>query len=257
MPTVRYTEGPPPAPLAEYVRDVWTWSSDADHPEASFTLPPDPCLSLAVVAAGPHASLRVTGPHLRPLDVLAGAGAEIHGVRFRLGAVRPLLRLAPSEWPDRNEDARSHLPELARLVYEHADVDDARDALLDSLAERASGAALPDELVRRAVVRVESARGDVGIGDLAQVLGVSARTLQRRFRAETGLAPKPYARVRRFLLAAANVLRTEPEAWGRVAAEHGYADQAHFARECAALTGVPPTAFAERMLHIEHVDVRP
>ena len=256
MPTVRYAEQPPPAALAPFVRDVWAWSTAPDHPDDSFTLPPDPCLSLVLIAAGPSAWLRITGPHLRPLVVLAGAGAEIRGVRLRLGAVRPLLGLDPPAWPDRNDDARHHLPDLAGLVYPHG-VDRALALLVDALSARAASASPPDALVREAVAVVESTRGEVRVDDLSRELCVSVRTLQRRFRAETGLAPKAYARVRRFLLAAANVLRAEPEAWGRVAAEHGYADQAHFARECAALTGVPPTVFAERMLHIEHIDVKP
>lgn len=257
MPTVVYAERPPPASLSPYVRDVWTWSATQDHPEERFTLPPDPCLSLVVVCFGPHLSLRITGPHLRPLEVPAGAGSEVRGVRLHPGAARPLLGLDPTAWPDRNDASGPYLPNLAALVSVYHDPNAALAALVDALAEQVGRASPPDALVRAVVVRVESTRGEVRIGDLAADLGVSMRTLQRRFRAETGLTPKAYARVRRFLLASENVLRAEPDAWGRVAADHGYADQAHFARECAALTGVSPTVFAERMLHIEHVDVRP
>ncbi|MEL6615801.1 MAG: DUF6597 domain-containing transcriptional factor, partial [Bacteroidota bacterium] len=112
MPTIVYAERPPPALLAPYVRDVWTWTAAADHPGRTFTLPPDPCLSLVLIAAGPTTLVRITGPHLRPMEVPVGAGADLRGVRLHPGGVRPLLGLDPVLWPDRNNDGRAHLPKV-------------------------------------------------------------------------------------------------------------------------------------------------
>ena len=52
--------------------------------------------------------------------------------------------------------------------------------------------------------------------------------------------PKVAARLVRFEAARAR-LGSVP--LGRLAAEHGYADQAHLAREFTALAGAPPTRF--------------
>ena len=131
------------------------------------------------------------------------------------------------------------------------------NVLLDALEDLVSNLPAPSKLIRRAVSIIEKTKGDMRIDDLAQSLGVSQRTLQRKFLAATGLPPKTYARIRRFLLAAAEyVLREDPEAWGRIAVEYWFADQAHFIRECTDLTGVPPTTFAAWMRGIEHVDVQ-
>ena len=54
------------------------------------------------------------------------------------------------------------------------------------------------------------------------------------------MPPKTAARLIRFEAARAR-LGTVPLA--RLAAEHGFADQAHLAREFRALGGAPPTAF--------------
>ena len=54
------------------------------------------------------------------------------------------------------------------------------------------------------------------------------------------MSPKVAARLVRFE-AARRRLGTVPLA--RLAAEHGFADQAHLAREFRALGGAPPTAF--------------
>ena len=77
----------------------------------------------------------------------------------------------------------------------------------------------------------------VRIDRLADELGFSERQLRRRFDDAVGYGPKTLQRVlrlRRFL--------TSPGAGIAVAAiDAGYADQAHLARECRALTGLAPS----------------
>ncbi|MEO0557611.1 MAG: helix-turn-helix domain-containing protein [Bacteroidota bacterium] len=254
---IQYAEHPPPDVLAETVRDLWSFTaSDAVKP-GTFTLPPDPCTSLAVVQMGPRVGLRIVGPHLEPLNVPVGPGSRVRGVRFLPDAAGRVLGIDPSAWPDRNEAAETVVPELAERVCASSTVDAGREALLDALAERVRYAPPPDALVRASLETIEALRGELRVSELATDLAVSPRTLQRRFRAATGLSPKRYARVRRFLMAVSNVIRDDPDPWGRVAAEFGYADQAHFVRECVALTGMPPTGFADRMAPIQHIDVRP
>ncbi|MFR9801305.1 helix-turn-helix domain-containing protein [Pseudonocardia sp. RS010] len=97
-------------------------------------------------------------------------------------------------------------------------------------------------LVRRA--------GGVGIAELAAGTGWSRRHLLDRFRAQVGLAPKTAARVLRFERAAGLVVGGGPfgtpgprQDLASVAAECGYADQAHLTREFRALAGVTPTAY--------------
>jgi len=254
---IRYAEHLPPDALVGVVRDLWSFTASDALVPGLFTLPPDPCLSLAVVWMGPQIGLQLVGPHLKPLDVPIGPGSEVRGVRFHPHAAGAVLGLDPREWPDRNESADSVAPNLSAVVRASPTVDAGRDALLHALVKRVASAPPSDALARQAVDAIEVLRGELRVTELAADLGVSLRTLQRRFRAATGLSPKRYARVRRFLLAAGNVIREDPEAWGRVAAEYGYADQAHFIRECIALTGLPPTAFADQMAPIQHIDVRP
>jgi AraC-like DNA-binding protein len=69
--------------------------------------------------------------------------------------------------------------------------------------------------------------------------GLSARTLQRRCHARFGYGPQHLARVLRLQRALA--LRRTGRAWAVVAADAGYVDQPHLARECRALTGRAPT----------------
>jgi AraC-like DNA-binding protein len=73
-----------------------------------------------------------------------------------------------------------------------------------------------------------------------QASGLSHRHLIAHFRDATGLAPKQHARVLRLQLALAALQAPAPQPAG-IAADAGFADQAHFTREFRALTGVTPT----------------
>ena len=96
----------------------------------------------------------------------------------------------------------------------------------------------PDTL--RAWALLEASGGRMRVDALAAALGCSRRHLVNRFSADIGAPPKLAARLIRFE-AARRRLGSAPLA--RVAADCGFADQAHLAREFSALAGVPPTAF--------------
>lgn len=84
-------------------------------------------------------------------------------------------------------------------------------------------------------------RGAVPIRTLADTVGYSDRRLATLFDAEIGLTPKTAARVIRFDRARRAVQTAAPGSLGRIAAEHGYADQSHFVRDFVAFTGRSPT----------------
>jgi len=107
--------------------------------------------------------------------------------------------------------------------------------------------------------RLRASHGAVSVADLAAETGYSARHLNGLFRAEVGLAPKAAGRVFRFdhakrLLAAACPALPLAD----LAAECGYYDQAHLAREFRDLAGCPPTQWlAEEFRFVQGTPARP
>lgn len=104
----------------------------------------------------------------------------------------------------------------------------------------------PDPEVGWAWSRLVRTGGRVGVAELAAGTGWSRRHLQDRFSAQVGLAPKTAARVLRFQRAADRLLRPVGPAGLRiadVAAETGFADQAHLAREFRDLAGCTASTF--------------
>ena len=103
--------------------------------------------------------------------------------------------------------------------------------------------------------------GSVRVADLAAGTGWSGRHLASRFRAEIGLTPKAAARVIRFDRARKLLVSRLGGANGGdgggcgladLAADTGYFDQAHLAREFRALAGVPPSQWlAEEFRNVQ------
>jgi AraC-like DNA-binding protein len=96
---------------------------------------------------------------------------------------------------------------------------------------------------------VERAQGDRAIkraDDLARVAGLSVRSLHRAFERYVGVGPKWVIRRARVHEAAERVAAGESVAWGGLAHELGYHDQAHLIRDFKAQIGVTPAAYARR-----------
>lgn len=118
--------------------------------------------------------------------------------------------------------------------------------VLSTTAELPSGAK-PE--AAEAFRRLAAMHGLVDVATLADEVGWSRRHLTARFSAEYGLGPKAMARVLRFERARWMIVQPDHPSLATVAAECGYADQAHMTREWHALAGSSPAAWlAEEQL---------
>ncbi len=105
----------------------------------------------------------------------------------------------------------------------------------------------PSREITFAYGALSRSRGTMPISRLAGEIGWSRKHFGRRFAAEIGLAPKMVARIMRFQNACRLSSRDLPGGWAEIAAEAGYADQAHLVREFSDLADEPPGAWARRM----------
>jgi AraC-like DNA-binding protein len=188
-------------------------------------------IQLALTPLGARALLGM------PAAELAGIDVEAADVLGRLaGEVRERVLSAP-DWAGRFAVLEEFLAGRVR-------------------AAQAPGGPAPRPEVSYAWDRLRRSRGTVSVTDLAAETGWSARHLGAQFQAETGLSPKAGARVIRFDLARRRLLRRQ-DAGGRVvladlAAECGYYDQAHLARDFRDLAGCPPSVlFAEEFRNVQ------
>jgi len=94
--------------------------------------------------------------------------------------------------------------------------------------------------VREAWRLIRRGGGRTPVVGIASDVGWSTRHLEQRFRSEFGITPKAAVRITRFERSV-DATRDPRRRLADVAAECGYADQAHLAREWRDLAGLPPS----------------
>jgi AraC-like DNA-binding protein len=189
-------------------------------------------------AAGRYATL-LGGLHLSPA-MIAHDGAQ-SGVQVALHPLgcRALLGLPAGELAATDVDAADVLGPVATELQDRvraAGTWPQRFAAVDAVLRRRARATAVAPEVARAWDRLLGAHGAVPVSELAADVGWSARHLTQRFRTETGLGPKAAARVMRFDHARRR-LSSPAVSLADLAADTGYFDQAHLAREFRSLAG--------------------
>ena len=181
---------------------------------------------------------------------LAGLG-WVFGVAFRPGGFRPFLGAPVSDLTDRSVPAADifgpGVPETA--MTSAADGLERRD-----IVERFLLARLPPrdplaEEVAAIVARIADEPGITRVDVLARRLATSARRLQRLFADYVGVGPKWVIRRYRLHEITERMATGARIDWARLAADLGYADQAHLSRDFTAIVSETPTRYAQRYPH--------
>jgi AraC-like DNA-binding protein len=241
-----YREYPPPAVLGPAVSCLWLRVVPAGEARQAPVLP-DGCADLIWQSGR---GVFVAGPDTGPVPSSVPPGTVFAGVRLRPGAGGPALGLPLSALLDQRVDAGDLAGEtaagpgldLARLLPGGLTPDEAMRALA-GIIRRMVVAGPPDPLVIETARRLGSPSARVR--RMAADLGVSERQLNRRCRAAVGYGPATLRRVLRFRHFVSGIDRAGASAdLARLAAEAGYADQAHLTRESTRLGGLPPAALA-------------
>jgi AraC-like DNA-binding protein len=233
-----YTEWAAPAALRDAVACLWTRVITEGAERIALVLP-DGCTDLIwEQGRGAH----VAGPDTGPVPASIAAGTVIIGVRFRPAAGGPALGVPLSELRDQRVDLADLRPADARRLSAGLDPATAVSRALDVTAALADDGP-PDRAVTWAarLLRDPQARTE----DVAAEVGLSLRQLRRRCHAAVGYGPKTLQRVLRFRRFVSRLdARPEVLDLAALAAETGYADQAHLTKECARLSGLTPAALA-------------
>jgi AraC-like DNA-binding protein len=259
-----YRERAAPAGLEQLVTCLW-----ARPPGQARTVLviPDGCVDLIWLS---HGELVVAGPDRGPVEHEQPGGVGFAGIRLRPGVAGATIGANVSAIADQLVPAgdlwgRAARPLVDRL-HRAAGVAAQLDVLTAAVAERGDGCRVDAEV---AAVAADLAAGDARVAAAVRATGVSARQMRRRFLAQVGYGPKTLERImrlQRFLDAArrsgvhtrghktstasgaagpsvgrgARPLAGAAPGLADLAAEAGYADQAHLTRECRALTDRTP-----------------
>jgi len=238
-----YREWQAPAALRHAVSCLWAQvTTDAGDREGLVL--PDACSDL-IWEQGRGAY--VAGPDTGPVPTRMPAGSVMLGVRFRPTAGGPVLGVPLSELRDQRVDLTDVRPSDAVRLPGTLDVGTAVVRVLDVAGALVADAS-PDPAASHAARLLRDPRARVE--DAAAAVGLSVRQLRRRCDAAVGYGPKTLHRILRFRrfvdrIDAGPVDGLAPDL-AAIAAEAGYADQAHLTRECRELAGLTPVALARQ-----------
>lgn len=242
----RHWYADPGPELAPFVSRYWfvAWDLQGQPPYRQLIVP-EPNVHLSFVNDAPAGVHGVARGHV--FRVLEGTG-RVFGVAFRPGCFRPILGSAVSTITDRSVAADDV---FGADVPQRAMADAADEAEMLRIVEDFLRRKLPPpdptaERVAAIVARIAAEPDITKVETLADRLGTSVRRLQRSFAEYVGVSPKWV--IRRYRLHEVNRRLESGVAldWSRLAAELGYADQAHFTRDFRAMIREPPTQYAQR-----------
>lgn len=239
MSVPHYDFRPATGRFADLAEGVWHLRSDA---LGSQVIAPDGRCEIIVHIGAPPVEHRADGfstrqpaaflygPLTRVMRIEQDADMEVFAVRLHPWATGAFTA-QPSRWRDR-------LVEMSELGLEIAAGD--FDRFAEAAASALAGLDLPEAAgtVRDAVAGMESGSLDT-LDAASEAAGITLRTLDRRFERATGLTAAMYLRLARFHRGRA-AIKSGAERLSDVAAEAGYADQAHMTRDFRRFAGETP-----------------
>ncbi len=235
----------PSAELGFFVEHYWIveWdlTGQADHQQESL---PHPSVHVAVESGRVEVVGVVEGRFVR---VLHGVG-RVFGIKFWPGGFYPFFGGPVSELTNRVAPLSDVFGEAGK-VFGKAVTADANDERNVELAEELLRARRParDEnvvVVREIVDQIAADPGITKVDDLAPVVDMSKRTLQRLFRRYVGVSAKWVIQRYRLHEAIEEIGRGHPVDWARLAIDLGYFDQAHFIKDFKRFAGRTPHEYA-------------
>lgn len=259
---MQYAEHACAQALTPYLERYWSFTLDAhDPPSVDHVVLPHGGCNITLIEPRDLGAPWVTlqGPNSAALQLPIGQGVRYRGVRVRAGALKALLGLTQTmDWPSRHpqplqlwhpalaqhwQSALVQAPDLAAFAH-HADA-----ALLGLPRLR------PDPVVQAIVAELDTAAEPARLARLLAAFSVGERQARRRFVAQVGLTPKVYARLRRIRRVCVDLARESALPGAELAASHGYADQAHLARDIRAVFGRSSTLLQHYLRQIQHHNV--
>ena len=222
--------------LVPFVERLWWSQADVVH-EVETILPTGRGQLIVDLRAAVGGAV-VQGPRATATEIDPNVQRRAIGVAFRSGGTAAFVDAPASELSDRFvalDDLWSTAAALVDDLAASGGPGDAFDRLERELLRHLDHS--PDAALDAAEVALARGRP---VDEVAAAVSVDRRHLATRFAERYGFGPKRYGRLRRFERALRAIRAGGADPLARVAADLGYADQAHLSREVREFSGVTP-----------------
>lgn len=186
--------------------------------------------------------------------------ADLIGVVFSPGGFAPFARDAVDVLSNRSvslEDVWGPAARALRDALGEAPTPECKLLRLERfLLDRFRAPGRRTSLVNFAVQNFGCSPAAFSVREVAACAGLSERRFSQIFREEVGLPPKIWRRIQRFQWAVRRLHAGADLRWAELALDCGYYDQAHFANEFRAFSGIDATSYSlRRTCWANHVPV--
>ncbi len=257
---MRYEEIPVPQSLKLYLTNFWKFSVMKSEDTLPFDhlIIPDGCCSIvySIFSEKNIFSKNIFGPNPSVHFVKVMPGMKFIGIRIRPGLTESMI--GKSGLDLRNQNIRIETPLLNlddQYIFNYFE----DMGLIDNISRKIiqfvdSANIIPDLLVQKTIDHIYNSKGAVIIKDWIEKIPISERPLQKRFKSDTGLTMKEFARVIRMRSSFIDLIMSEKE-YLNIVFDSGFFDQAHFARDFTRLSGISIIDFKKYIQRINHVNV--
>ena len=266
---MNYSEIRPDIRLSNSVKCYWMLTGAAEDYDAE-GIAPDGSVEMILNLADPfmrhyeqgRSNLQPTsfivGQTLRSVVVQPTGRVEILGVRFHPHGFYRFIKQPIGEFSDKTVDCRDVWGSSVRLLEERireawgpSQKIKVVETFLLGFLEEQQPPGKTFEGIGAAVRLMQCSGGVLPIETIALAVGMSARHLERQFKAIVGLSPKSLQRLVRFQNAL-QLTRKGQTQGARIAIDGGYYDQAHFIRDFKTFTGHSPSAYSDEAHYLDH-----
>lgn len=252
---MRYREIAPSSPADRLIKCYWTLESGDSFHEDMEPIVPDGCPEIVFNLSAPFQQQDRDGFDLQPKSILVGqmksvinikptGSIDLFGVRFRPYGIGSLLKDDVSTVTGFIECLGDVFGRRGRRLEERLN---AAGSVVEKIAvfeQTFSREFLIDDVsngkTARASTMIGSDPSGVRIAEVAKLLGISLKQLERKFKSEVGLTPKLFARIVRIQKVLLSLDEKPGRNWADVCYSHGFSDQSHLIREFRSIAGVPP-----------------
>ncbi len=183
---------------------------------------------------------------------------DVMGVHFRPGGIRSMFSMPADEISGMDVSVDNLWPGFGDQLAEclaTASTPIRKLRVMERLLQRRMKMDRePHRAIPFALEKLEAIDEPLPIGALASDIGLSSRRFIEVFSSHVGLAPKTYARIRRFQRALETIHQRQHRSWADLAFDCGWYDQAHMIRDFKQFSGLTPVQYeslnGEFMLHV-------
>lgn len=253
-----YVSFEPCEKLASFVECYWSWTVEPAPGELDAILP-DAAPELIIHLGAPPFALNDRGEWVqqsraflycaasRPLALSARSPIKIFAIRFRPWGVSRFSGGAMAELVDRAVSPEEGLGETgAHLANALASAESDSDRVRLADAILGKGLAAPSRYGKKLETLLDAAQGGIrSASEMADKLALSGRSFRRLWHDVVGIEPRKFIQLMRFHKALEMI--SNGESLGRVAADCGFSDQAHMARQIRSISGLSPSSLRKRL----------